>query len=338
MKHDIPVVRDLPTVGATLRDHCAFPVQVSVPQREAIHQLDNPLILIREFLKWLILGIGLLAEMTTSRSIFLRTTSLDEGSMTVRHDRATDLEDERGIPDVEIMLFAMDNATLHYGGPPFLCMLTTLVQPFSVGRVSLARKDASDGPSIDYPMLTDERDYKTLRTALKFAMHYGDEFCKLEDLPFPAKLAYAPGMDLSVLDRHNAKRNTAPRQRPIAEMLSHPKKVAKKALDQMGPDSNSLPQPGSLDWKTVTNAEIDAYAQRVGMTSLHFGCTCRMALTPEDGVVDQELKVFGLRNLRIADASVFPSIPSAHTMHPTVVVAERCADFIVREWRQNKEK
>jgi choline dehydrogenase-like flavoprotein len=55
--------------------------------------------------------------------------------------------------------------------------------------------------------------------------------------------------------------------------------------------------------------------------------TCRMG-SDEDAVVDPELRVRGVDGLRIADASVFPLIPSGNTNAPTIAVAERAADII----------
>jgi choline dehydrogenase-like flavoprotein len=55
--------------------------------------------------------------------------------------------------------------------------------------------------------------------------------------------------------------------------------------------------------------------------------TCRMG-TGEDAVVDPELRVRGVAGLRVADASIFPIIPSGNTNAPTIAVAERAADVI----------
>lgn len=45
-------------------------------------------------------------------------------------------------------------------------------------------------------------------------------------------------------------------------------------------------------------------------------------------VVDNELKVYGIQGLRIADASVLPRITTGNTMAPCVVIGERAADLI----------
>jgi choline dehydrogenase len=43
--------------------------------------------------------------------------------------------------------------------------------------------------------------------------------------------------------------------------------------------------------------------------------------------VDPELRVHGIEALRVADASVMPRVTSGNTHAPTVMIAERCADF-----------
>ncbi|KAI0347244.1 GMC oxidoreductase [Trametopsis cervina] len=74
--------------------------------------------------------------------------------------------------------------------------------------------------------------------------------------------------------------------------------------------------------------DLDQYIRDRIRTTFHYSCTCRMAPEAEQGVVDDELRVHGIQGLRIADASIFPVIPSAHPQTPVVMVAERCADFI----------
>ena len=63
------------------------------------------------------------------------------------------------------------------------------------------------------------------------------------------------------------------------------------------------------------------------MTYWHQACTAKMG-RDSMSVVDSRLKVYGVERLRIADASIMPSMPSGNTMAPCVVIGERAADII----------
>ena len=77
----------------------------------------------------------------------------------------------------------------------------------------------------------------------------------------------------------------------------------------------------------LDNNEIEDWVRQNADTVHHLCGTCKMGIQ-KDSVVDEKLKVRGVENLYIADASVFPTIPSANISAPTVMVAERLADWL----------
>lgn len=70
------------------------------------------------------------------------------------------------------------------------------------------------------------------------------------------------------------------------------------------------------------------YIRETGYTVHHPVGTCRMG-SDGDAVVDAELRVQGIRGLRVADASVMPSVIGGNTNAPAVMIGERAADFVL---------
>ncbi len=78
-----------------------------------------------------------------------------------------------------------------------------------------------------------------------------------------------------------------------------------------------------------TDEELARLAGDIGTTIFHPVGTCRMGRADDDAaVVDSELRVRGIDNLRIVDASVMPTITSGNTNAPTLMIAERAATLL----------
>jgi choline dehydrogenase len=76
-----------------------------------------------------------------------------------------------------------------------------------------------------------------------------------------------------------------------------------------------------------TDEQIDAFV-RASVDSAYHPCgTCKIGVD-EMAVVDAELRVRGIENLRVIDASVFPTIPNGNLNAPTMMLAERGADIV----------
>ncbi|HEU0336508.1 MAG TPA: GMC family oxidoreductase N-terminal domain-containing protein [Gaiellaceae bacterium] len=79
----------------------------------------------------------------------------------------------------------------------------------------------------------------------------------------------------------------------------------------------------------TSDAELLEHLREQSQTLYHPVGTCRLGAADDAGaVVDGELRVRGLRDLRVVDASAIPALPRGHTNWPTVMLAERAADLI----------
>jgi len=81
-----------------------------------------------------------------------------------------------------------------------------------------------------------------------------------------------------------------------------------------------------------SDSELSEYVRKTSNTVYHPSSTCKMG-NPNDPltVVDPELRVIGIKNLRIADASIFPQLTSINPCITVMMVGEKCADMIIAD-------
>lgn len=217
-----------------------------------------------------------------------------------------DPSDPHNVPDLEIMPMPYNASNWTFkelkskekGAFSFMVML---LKPRSKGTLRLEKRenfaqdhDARARPLCDLGTLQHPDDIKTMRTGIKFALR-------------------------------------------LARVMRSPKS------DSLDDSKDGYPLEALHVPKSESDEDLDAFIREGARTTYHYCCTCRMGpeakvtsqSEDEDGrgggVVDEELRVHGVRGLRVADASVFPEILATHLQAPAVMVAERCAGFILKD-------
>jgi len=123
-----------------------------------------------------------------------------------------------------------------------------------------------------------------------------------------------------------------------ANTLSHPDdlKAAVACVELCREIGNSAPlrayskrevMPGNL-----TGAELEDFIRDAAGPYYHQTCTAKMG-RDSMSVVDAQLKVYGIKNLRIADGSIMPRVTTGNTMAPCIIVGERAAEALRNEHR-----
>lgn len=133
-------------------------------------------------------------------------------------------------------------------------------------------------------------------------------------------------------------RSNSPADQPriLNNLLSRDSEIEAmlRALDLIAELASRRPFAALLGSQLNPGDAVQTREQRIDWiraTAEHFyhpACSCRIG-SPEDGVVDPELRVYGVDGLRVADASVMPRITSGNTNAPTYMIAERCATLML---------
>ncbi|CAE6461743.1 unnamed protein product [Rhizoctonia solani] len=116
----------------------------------------------------------------------------------------------------------------------------------------------------------------------------------------------------------------------IALKIAHTQPLADKLVFKPNQDKSNIFFMGDQDPATVTDDVIEAWIRREAETIYHPVGTAKIGTSIENSVVDSELRVHGIKGLRVVDASVFPKQVSAHPVAGIVAIAERAADVIKR--------
>jgi 5-(hydroxymethyl)furfural/furfural oxidase len=189
-----------------------------------------------------------------------------------------------------------------------------LWKPFSRGRVSLT--GAQEAPLIEFKFVSDERDLQRL----KFGFRWAAEFLSSPAMrglcgePFPVRFT-------DRLRRLNQKtRANEWRASLVARLLNLAPAFSDYGLRMLTGGAHSLAD-------LIADDELlTEHVRRNVAGTFHVSGTCRMGAHDDpQAVVDPAGRVHGIEGLRIADASVMPTVPRGNTNLPTIMIAEKIA-------------
>ncbi len=105
----------------------------------------------------------------------------------------------------------------------------------------------------------------------------------------------------------------------IARSIMTAPALAPLQVSEIGPGATATTDDEVLDW-----------VKRVAETTYHPVGTCKMGSDPM-AVVDSRLRVHGIAGLRVADASIMPTLTSGNTNAPSIMIGEKAADMVLQD-------
>lgn len=106
------------------------------------------------------------------------------------------------------------------------------------------------------------------------------------------------------------------------------------AMKHLGARLVTTPLPACENFEFDSDLYWECVATEYTTTIYHPVGTCKMGPKEDpNSVVDHELRVHGIRNLRVVDSSIMPNIIRGNTNVPTIMIAEKASDMIKHAWK-----
>jgi 5-(hydroxymethyl)furfural/furfural oxidase len=224
-----------------------------------------------------------------------------------------------GCPAGDLFLYFVGRVSGRSFGTHIGMVAAALYAPFSRGSVTLRSRDPDVPPVISQRLLTDPRDAQRMVMAARMAEALIVDpsvrqcFHEAYLLPSDPPLRLVNGVGTMGSIKALA----------AATVLAAPTVLRRAALERAIRPGRLIADEDRV--RPISEAEIIAASG----TMFHPSCTCTIGRENDRmAVVDPECRVYGVQGLRVADASVMPSLPSANTNFPAIMIAERVADFI----------
>jgi 5-(hydroxymethyl)furfural/furfural oxidase len=228
-----------------------------------------------------------------------------------------------GAPVGDMALTASNKSAWHAIGDRIAVITLWVNKTFSeTGQVRLSAADWRREPDVDFNLLSDHRDLARLTRGFR-------QIAALHDLP-PLKAITSDAFPASFTDKirqvgtYNTKNKVLTR---IGATLMDGPAFLRKFIMQ-----GFIMESAGLVNALRDDDALESYIKRAAVGVWHCSCSCRMGSEDDPmAVTDEQGRVRGVQGLRVVDASIFPVVPCANTNFPTMMVAEKIADDMLRD-------
>ena len=227
-----------------------------------------------------------------------------------------------GAPSGDMALTVSNKSAWHAIGDRIAVITLWVNKTYSQsGQVRLESPDWRDEPRVDFNLLADQRDLARLMGGFR-------RIASLHDLP-PLKAVTSDAFPASFTDKIRKVGDVNLKNKVLtavgARLLDGPAPLRRFMIQ------NFIMDATGMDQALRDDDLLETYIRHATVGVWHCSCSCRMGADDDPmAVTDPSGRVRGTAGLRVVDASIFPMIPCANTNFPTMMVAEKIADDIVR--------
>lgn len=226
-----------------------------------------------------------------------------------------------GIPAGDMMTVVTNKTSWHKVGEQIGSFIITVYKTYSeTGEVKLNAPDWRSEPSVDFNLLSDQRDLERMMDGVRrfSAMHLTDVMKGVTENPFPA--SYSDKVrQVGLLNKKNKLLTDV-----FAKMLDGPAALRSYLI------KNYVMEGVTIQDMLTDDDALEGFVRKASVGVWHASCTCRMGAEDDPmSVTNPAGRVKGVGGLRVVDASIFPQVPCANTNFPVLMTAEKIADAIL---------
>ncbi|WEJ08569.1 GMC family oxidoreductase [Sinorhizobium prairiense] len=229
-----------------------------------------------------------------------------------------------GCPSTDMAISAVAKSAWHPLGKRLGSLYLWVNRSYSTGTIVLKNRCHTVEPEVDFNWLSDQRDAERLKQGFRFMgrLLKQNSLSAVAHDPFPSAWNDR-AKQISKVNCINYWVTSV-----LALLMDSSPHVRRGLIRHVMTDGRSISD-------LTSNEELlDRFVRQNVTGNWHPTSSCRMGAVSEPGAVtDSSGRVRGVQGLRIADASVMPFCPRANTNIPTIMVAEKMADAVLKEER-----